>query len=77
MKLLILGATGSTGQQLVVQSLNRFHDVTALVRNPAKLSLNHEKLTVIKGDALDKDIVQKALQGQDRSEEHTSELQSQ
>ena len=65
MKLLILGATGGTGQQLVVQSLNRFHDVTALVRDPAKLSLNHEKLTVIKGDALDKDVVQKALQGQD------------
>ena len=53
MQLLILGATGPTGQQLVRQALERSHRVTVLVRNPAKLNLTHENLIVITGDTLD------------------------
>ena len=37
MKLLILGATGNTGKQLVEQALEQCHEVTVLVRKPAKL----------------------------------------
>lgn len=65
MKILILGATGPTGQQLVTQALEKHYEVTVLVRNPAKLSISHEKLTIITGDALDKNIIFKALAGQD------------
>ena len=65
MKILILGATGPTGLQLVTQALEQHYEVTALVRNPAKFNINHEKLTIITGDALDKNIVLKALAGQD------------
>ena len=65
MKILILGATGPTGLQLVTQALEKHYEVTALVRNPAKLNINHEKLTIITGDALDKNIILKALAGQD------------
>jgi len=65
MKILILGATGPTGQQLLKQALEQHQQVTALVRNSAKLSTSHQKLTIIKGDALDKNIVLKALAGQD------------
>ena len=65
MKILILGSTGPTGLQLVTQALEKHHEVTALVRNPAKLNINHEKLTIITGDALDKNIVLKALAGQE------------
>lgn len=65
MKLLILGATGGTGQLLVSRSLEQHHEITVLVRNPATLKINHEKLTIITGDVLDKDILLKALAGQD------------
>jgi len=65
MKLLILGASGGTGQELVAQALEQNHDVTAFVRDPAKISMSHEKLTVIKGDVLDKNILIKALEGKD------------
>lgn len=65
MKILILGATGPTGQQLIKQALEQQHQVTALVRNPSKISIAHEKLTIIAGNVLDKIIVLKALAGQD------------
>jgi len=39
MKLVIFGATGGTGIELVKQSLERSHTVTAFVRNPAALVL--------------------------------------
>jgi putative NADH-flavin reductase len=38
MKLTIIAATGGVGQQLLEQALDAGHDVTAVVRNPAKLS---------------------------------------
>ena len=38
MKLVILGATGKTGQILVQQAVQRGHIVTAVVRNPDKLT---------------------------------------
>lgn len=65
MKLLILGATGRTGQQLVAQALEQHHEVTAFVRDPSKLKMEHEKLTVVKGDVLDKEVLMKALAGKD------------
>ncbi len=37
MKLAIIAATGGVGQQLLCQALGAGHDVTAVVRNPAKL----------------------------------------
>lgn len=47
MKLSVLGATGQSGQFLVKQALDQGHIVTALVRNTAKLPLQHQNLKVI------------------------------
>jgi putative NADH-flavin reductase len=38
MKLTIIAATGGVGRELLEQALDAGHDVTAVVRNPAKLS---------------------------------------
>src|SRR5215469_4301776 len=38
MKLTIIAATGGVGRQLLAQALDAGHDVTAVARNPAKLS---------------------------------------
>src|SRR5438045_6794536 len=65
MKLLIFGATGGTGRQLVEQALAQGHEVTAFVRNPAKLTTQHEKLKVVKGNILDCHSVGAAVAGQD------------
>ena len=65
MKILIVGATGSTGQLLVKQALYKFYQVTVLVRDTSKLHLMNENQTVIKGDVLDEATLTDALKGQD------------
>lgn len=47
MKIAVLGATGQTGQELVQQALQQGHTVTAIVRNPAKLTVTHDNLKVL------------------------------
>jgi putative NADH-flavin reductase len=64
-RILIVGAAGGTGRQLVEQALERGYIVTALVRNPTKLQSNHPQLNVIQGDVLDAGAVAKAMAGQD------------
>jgi len=64
-KILIVGASGGTGRQLVTQALERGYSVTALVRNPSRLQLEHPQLTVVQGDVLDRASVDKAMPGQD------------
>jgi putative NADH-flavin reductase len=65
MKLLVFGATGGTGRQLVEQALAQSHDVTAFVRNPAALGLKHPRLTIVQGDAMDAPAVERAVPGHD------------
>jgi putative NADH-flavin reductase len=65
MRLLIVGATGGTGRQLVRQALERGHHVTAFARNPSKLDVRHERLAVVQGDVLDAPSVEAAVRGQD------------
>lgn len=64
-RLLIVGATGGTGRQLLAQALERGYLVTALVRNPRKISMEHERLTVLQGDVLDYPGVETAMTDQD------------
>lgn len=65
MKLLIFGATGGTGRALVEQALEQGHRVTAFARDPAKVRVTHQNLTVAHGNMLDSSSVEAAVQGQD------------
>jgi putative NADH-flavin reductase len=65
MKLVVFGASGASGRQIVEQALDAGHEVTAFVRNPAAFNINHPKLKVIQGDALDAASVSQAIAGQD------------
>lgn len=65
MKLLIIGGTGGTGKELIKQALEQGYNVTALVRNPEKVKITHQNLTLIKGDVLDFDKIQEVVAGQD------------
>lgn len=65
MNILIIGATRGIGRQLLEQTLQAGHAVTALVRDPQKLTPQHERLTVVKGDILDPESVQRAMAEQE------------
>jgi len=65
MRVIVFGATGGTGREIVKQALERGHDVTAFVRNPAKLRLAHERLNVTRGDVMDATGVASVMPGHD------------
>jgi putative NADH-flavin reductase len=62
MNIVIFGATGATGRELVQQALDR-HQVTAVAREPADLKIDHDRLKVVKGDILDPPSIESALEG--------------
>ena len=65
MRVLIVGATGGTGRQLVAQALERGHDVTALARNPAALGVDHPRFRIVRGNVLDAASLEEAMRGHD------------
>ena len=65
MKLIVFGATGKTGLEIVKQSLAQDHEVTAFVRDPAKMTLENDHLRLISGDVYDVAAVAQAVQGQE------------
>jgi putative NADH-flavin reductase len=65
-KLLVLGATGGTGQHVVTQALQRGCAVTAFVRDPARLKIESDRLRVHTGDVIGEDAhLVAAMRGQD------------
>ncbi|RJP82813.1 MAG: SDR family oxidoreductase [Candidatus Zixiibacteriota bacterium] len=65
MRLIIFGATGRTGRELVRQALDQGHEVTAFARTPAKMSLQHDRLAVVRGDVTHFADVDEAMPGHD------------
>lgn len=65
MKIIIFGATGSIGCNVVEQALEKGHQVTAFARNPSALEITHSNLFLVKGDVLNKEDVTNALTDQD------------
>jgi putative NADH-flavin reductase len=53
MKLLVLGATGGTGIEIVRDAIRRGHFVTAFVRSPQRLEPFQGRITVKEGNLLD------------------------
>jgi len=65
MNLLIFGASGATGHELVNQSLLRGHSVTAFVREPSRLKVDNPKVKVVKGSITDQSDLSNAIKGHD------------
>jgi len=64
MNLLILGATGRVGSEVLRHALRDGHQVTAFVRNPDKLAAtDHDRLHVAVGNVLNAADVETAMQG--------------
>ena len=65
MRLLVLGASGKTGQVVVRQALAAGHEVTAFVRDPERLPLRDPRLSIATGDARSLEDVRSAIMGHD------------
>jgi putative NADH-flavin reductase len=65
MKVAIFGATGKTGIEVVRHALEQGYEVTAFVRDPSKLDIEHDHLSVVQGDAEDADAVARAVESAD------------
>jgi putative NADH-flavin reductase len=65
MQLTIFGASGGTGRRLVEQALAAGHTVTAVVRDPARLPVRHDRLKLVAADVLDPEAITPAVAGAD------------
>ena len=65
MKLVVLGATGGIGVELVRQTIERGHSVTALVRTLERLKPFQDRITIKQGDVLNSAELERAVEGHD------------
>ncbi len=62
-RVLIIGATSRSAAELIPQALARGYQVTALARRPEAVEIEHERLTVVKGDVYDVESLTAAMRG--------------
>lgn len=65
MKLLVLGATGGIGLEIVRQAIDHGHTVTALVRSPERLKPFQDRIAIKCGDLLNSSELEQAIAGHD------------
>ncbi|MCC8401516.1 NAD(P)H-binding protein [Paraburkholderia sp. MMS20-SJTN17] len=65
LKIALFGATGMVGSRIAAEAARRGHQVTALVRDPARVPAGVANLQASKADLLDAASVAEALRGQD------------
>ena len=63
MNVLVFGASGKTGREVVRQALARGFNVSAFVRDTARLPLAHANLRLVKGQITDPKAVARAIEG--------------
>lgn len=64
MNIIVFGATGKTGRDIVAGALKNGHQVTAFVRNPSKLNMTHPNLHVHTGEITNMEDVDKVTKAQ-------------
>lgn len=65
LRTIVYGATGRVGSRVVEEALNRGHRITAVSRDPSRVTKKHENLSVVQGDVLDPQSVAALVGGQD------------
>jgi len=65
MKVALIGASGFVGSHMLRELLDRGHQVTAIVRNPDKVTVQHPNLVVEKGDVYNEAEVTALVKGLD------------
>jgi putative NADH-flavin reductase len=65
MNLVVMGATGSTGLEIVRQAIEYGHSVTAFVRSPERLKPFRDRISVKQGNLLDAAELEPVIKGHD------------
>jgi putative NADH-flavin reductase len=65
MKLIVLGATGGTGLEIVRLAIEHGHSVTAFVRSPERLKPFRDRITIKQGNLLDSAELGPVIKGHD------------
>ena len=66
MKVVVFGASGGTGRELLKQALDKGMEVTAFVRVATKVEdIQHSNLAVVRGNVLNMEDVNRAVAGHD------------
>jgi putative NADH-flavin reductase len=65
LKILVYGATGKVGSHVVDEALNRGHLVTAVSRDPSRITQIRDNLSAVQGDILDPESVASLAVDQD------------
>lgn len=65
MHIVVFGATGNVGREVVAEALRRGHQVTGVVRDPAAIRPPAEGIRLAKGDATDARSVAEVVRGAD------------
>jgi len=65
LRILVYGASGKVGRRVVDEALTRGHIVTAVSRDPSRISAVNDELTVVQGDVLDPASVASLVTDQD------------
>lgn len=63
MDVVVIGASGMIGRAIVQEALKRKHEVTAAVRHPEALQIEHERLRIAAVDILNPDSVAAVVRG--------------
>ena len=63
--IVLIGASGFVGTAILNELLNRGHKVTAIVRDPAKVTASNPNLKVVQADVTDTDVLIEASKGKD------------
>jgi putative NADH-flavin reductase len=65
MKIAIFGASGYSGKEILKLALSQNHIVTVLTRSASSIQIKNANLTIIEGNVLDANTVNKVIQNQD------------
>ena len=64
-RILVIGATSRTANELIPQAIWRGHEVIAFARRPHRVRfVEHERLRIVKGDVYDQSTIEAALSGE-------------
>ena len=64
-RIIVFGASGGTGIQVVHEALNAGYEVTVVVRNTEDYIFGHSLLEIIQGDVFEPDTFRSAMMGKD------------
>ena len=65
LNILVYGATGKVGTHVVTEALQRGHIVSAVSRDPSRITHRHENLSAVRGDLLDDESIADLAVGKD------------